>query len=268
MFHSPAICFIFVDTAQKHQEEAGLEASSSDLDDAKRARRLVRKMDLHILPLCAWVYLLNYLDRGNIGNSKVLNQETGDSLLQRTGMNNMDYAVAVSLFSLAYALFEVPSNWIMKRYVRPSRWLATLLFCWGAFTIGFAGVQNYASVVVLRFFVGVFEAGFFPGKLLLQHSPLQLQQTLNSHRLRLPHHLLVPGRRALRPRRLHPRLRHRRRRLRRLHRLRRRPHQRRSLPLRLPLALHHRRARHHLQRAARPLLPARLPLSRAIPLPF
>lgn len=163
MFHSPAICSIFVDTAQKHQEEAGLEASSSDLDDAKRARRLVRKMDLHILPLCAWVYLLNYLDRGNIGNSKVLNQETGDSLLQRTGMNNMDYAVAVSLFSLAYALFEVPSNWIMKRYVRPSRWLATLLFCWGAFTIGFAGVQNYASVVVLRFFVGVFEAGFFPG---------------------------------------------------------------------------------------------------------
>ncbi|PPJ55608.1 hypothetical protein CBER1_03717 [Cercospora berteroae] len=133
------------------------------VEDKQRARKLVRRMDLHILPLCAWVYLLNYLDRGNIGNSKVLNQETGDSLLQATNMTNTNYAVAVSLFSLAYALFEVPSNWTMKRYVRPSVWLATLLGAWGIFTIGFAGVQNYATVVVLRFFIGVFEAGFFPG---------------------------------------------------------------------------------------------------------
>lgn len=51
----------------------------------------------------------------------------------------------------------------MKHYVRPSLWLAILLFCWGALTIGFAGVQNYATVVVLRFLIGVFEAGFFPG---------------------------------------------------------------------------------------------------------
>ena len=78
-------------------------------------------------------------------------------------MTTQNYAIAVSLFSLAYALFEVPSNWIMKRYVRPSRWLATLLLCWGLCTIGFAGVQTYPQVVVLRFLIGVFEAGFFPG---------------------------------------------------------------------------------------------------------
>lgn len=66
-------------------------------------------------------------------------------------------------FALAYALFEVPSNFIMKRYVRPSLWLSTLLASWGLFTIGFSGVQTYAQVVVLRFFVGLFEAGFFPG---------------------------------------------------------------------------------------------------------
>lgn len=138
-------------------EEAGF------VEDKKRARRIVRKQDLRILPLCAWIYLLNYLDRGNIGNSKVLNEETGDSLLQQTHMTSTNYAVAVSLFSLAYALFEVPSNFIMKRYVRPSIWLATLLGLWGVFTLGFAGVQTYAEVVVLRFFIGVFEAGFFPG---------------------------------------------------------------------------------------------------------
>lgn len=139
------------DVDQDKIEEGGF------VDDKKRAQRLVRRMDLHILPLCAFIYLLNYLDRGNIGNSKVLNEETHDDLLQQTGMSTQNYATAVSLFSLAYFLFEVPSNWIMKRYVRPSLWLGTLLLCWGLFTIGFSGVQNYASVVVLRFFIGMFE---------------------------------------------------------------------------------------------------------------
>jgi hypothetical protein len=80
------------------------------VEDKQRSKRLVRRMDLRILPLCAWIYLLNYLDRGNIGNSKVLNEETNDDLLDRTGMTADNYAVAVSLFSLAYFLFEVPSN--------------------------------------------------------------------------------------------------------------------------------------------------------------
>jgi MFS family permease len=95
------------------------------------------------------------LDRGNIGNSKLLNSETGDSLMQQTNMSNLQYAIAVSLFAVAYAVFEVPSNWIMKRYVRPSRWLATLLFCWGILTIGFAGVKNFTQVTVLRFLIGM-----------------------------------------------------------------------------------------------------------------
>ena len=106
----------------------------------------------------------NYLDRGNVGNAKVLNSETGDDLLQQTNMTTTKYAVAISLFSVAYTLFEVPSNWIMKRYVRPSLWLGFLLFGWGVTTIGFSGVQNYGEVVGLRFLIGVFEAGFFPGK--------------------------------------------------------------------------------------------------------
>ena len=139
------------------QGEPEITLDDNFVEDKPRSRRLVRRIDSRILPLCAFIYLLNYLDRGNIGNGKVLNEETGDSLVQQTGMTNQNYAVAVSMFSLAYALFEVPSNWIMKRYVRPSIWLGTLLACWGLFTIGFGGVQTYPQVVVLRFFIGVFE---------------------------------------------------------------------------------------------------------------
>lgn len=97
------------------------------------------------------------------GNARVLNQETGDDLLQQTRMTADGYAITLTLFSLAYALFEVPSNWVMKHYVRPSLWLGFLLAAWGCVTIGFAGVQNYATVLSLRLLIGIFEAGFFPG---------------------------------------------------------------------------------------------------------
>lgn len=142
---------------------ASIDTSDAFVHDPARSARLRRKFDRRILPICAWFYLMNYLDRGNIGNAKVLNSETGDSLLQRTRMTNTDYAIVVSLFGAAYAIFEVPSNFVMKRYVRPSLWLGVLLFCWGSLTMAFAGVRNYASVAALRFLIGAFEAGFFPG---------------------------------------------------------------------------------------------------------
>lgn len=78
-------------------------------------------------------------------------------------MTSKDYAIVLTVFSLAYAVFEVPSNWVMKHYIRPSVWLACLLGCWGVVTLGFAGVHNYAQVLSLRLMIGIFEAGFFPG---------------------------------------------------------------------------------------------------------
>lgn len=76
-------------------------------------------------------------------------------MLHKTGMTANGYAITVTLFSVAYTVFEVPSNWIMKHYVRPSVWLAALLGCWGVLTLGFAGVKNYATVLALRLLIGV-----------------------------------------------------------------------------------------------------------------
>ncbi|KAI1080262.1 MFS transporter [Whalleya microplaca] len=136
----------------KHLENNPIEVGVHRLG---RNKLLNRRLDIRILPLCCWLYLLNFLDRGNIGNARVLNQETGDDMLQQTGMAANGYALTVTLFSVAYALFEVPSNWIIKHHVRPSVWLASLLGCWGALTLGFAGVQNYATVLALRLLIGV-----------------------------------------------------------------------------------------------------------------
>ncbi|KAI3058776.1 hypothetical protein CBS147353_10669 [Aspergillus niger] len=132
-----------------------------------RHRRLLQKIDWRLLPPWAFIYLLNYLDRSNIGNARVLNAETGDSLEQQTGLTDAGYSVTLTLFAIAYSLFDIPSNWVLKRYARPSYWLGALVLCWGAVTLSFARVDNVATVVALRVLVGIFEAGFFPGMVYL-----------------------------------------------------------------------------------------------------
>ncbi|KAI1342695.1 MFS general substrate transporter [Xylariaceae sp. FL0016] len=133
---------------------------NSPITEAEKALRW--KQDLRIVPLSAGIYFLCYLDRSNIGNAKIMNKTTHDDLLTETGMTNYQYIIALMVFLIAYGLFEVPSNILLKK-LRPSRWIAFLMFSWGALTMGLGGVRSYASVTVVRFLLGVFEAGLFPG---------------------------------------------------------------------------------------------------------
>ncbi|KAJ5389431.1 MFS transporter prlL [Penicillium cataractarum] len=145
--------------------ENAVDYSESDVvDPAREAREkaLVWKQDRRIVPLCAAIYLLCYLDRSNIGNAKILNQNTHNDLLSETNMTSYQYTIALMVFLIAYALFEVPSNYFLKK-LRPSRWIAFLMLSWGATTMGLGGVHNYAQVTGLRFLLGVMEAGLFPG---------------------------------------------------------------------------------------------------------
>ena len=77
-------------------------------------------------------------------------------------MSNYEFTISLMVFLVAYAVFEVPSNVLLKK-LKPSRWIAFLMFGWGACTIGLGGAQNYATVTAVRFLLGMFEAGLFPG---------------------------------------------------------------------------------------------------------
>ncbi|KAK6394890.1 hypothetical protein LTR65_001078 [Meristemomyces frigidus] len=125
-------------------------------------KALVWRQDLRIIPLSAGIYLLCYLDRSNIGNAKVLNEDTGNDLLDETNMTVLQYTIALMVFLIAYAAFEVPSNIMLKR-MNPSKWIAFLMFSWGALTMGLGGTHSFGSVTAVRFLLGVFEAGLFPG---------------------------------------------------------------------------------------------------------
>ncbi|EEU35201.1 uncharacterized protein NECHADRAFT_102106 [Fusarium vanettenii 77-13-4] len=145
---------------EKHGSDGGLENATAI--DPKLQSLLLRKQDARIIPLAAGIYLLCYLDRSNIGNAKVLNASTKHDLLSETGMSNLDYTIALMVFLIAYALFEVPSNYFLKR-MKPSRWISFLMFSWGTITMCLGAAHNYGSVTAMRFLLGVFEAGLFPG---------------------------------------------------------------------------------------------------------
>ncbi|KGO73684.1 Major facilitator superfamily domain, general substrate transporter [Penicillium italicum] len=130
--------------------------------DFEQEKALVRKQDLRILPLCAGIYLLCYLDRSNIGNAKTLNAGTGNDLLDETNMTDHQYIIALMVFLIAYGVFEVPSNYLLKK-LKPSRWIAFLMFSWGAVTMGLGGAHSFAQVAGVRFLLGALEAGLFPG---------------------------------------------------------------------------------------------------------
>lgn len=98
---------------------------------------------------------IGYVDRSNIGNAKIAGMST-DLKLQ-----GLMYNTAVTIFFVPYALFEVPSNIVLK-LVRPSLWISILLFSWGIVMTLMGIVKTYEGLLIARFFLGVAEAGFFP----------------------------------------------------------------------------------------------------------
>ncbi|KAI5476239.1 hypothetical protein MNV49_007939 [Pseudohyphozyma bogoriensis] len=126
-------------------------------------KRIVRKQDWRIMPLICLAYLLNYLDRTNLGNARTLNSDKpGESLVEVLSLKGEKYNLVVAIFFIPYVLFEFPSNLALK-YFTPSKWIARIMVSWSIVTICTAAVSTYGGLIVCRIFLGIMEAGFFPG---------------------------------------------------------------------------------------------------------
>lgn len=125
--------------------------------DQDAERRLLWKMDIRILPILFVLYLLAFMDRINIGNAKIQHMTTD------LHMVGNDYNIALFIFFIPYIICEVPSNMILKK-VAPSTWLSGIMFSWGIITIGQGVTKSYGGLVACRFLLGIFEAGFVPGR--------------------------------------------------------------------------------------------------------
>ncbi|KAI1166903.1 major facilitator superfamily domain-containing protein [Nemania serpens] len=119
-------------------------------------KKILRKMDIRLIPMLALLYLLSFLDRGNIGNAKI------EGLQEDLKMTNDQYNLCLTVFFFSYAAFEVPSNLLLKR-LRPSRWLPIIMVAWGVVMTLMGIVQNFQGLLSARLFLGVAEAGLYPG---------------------------------------------------------------------------------------------------------
>ena len=141
---------------------------------AKKAlRRLLFKIDIRLVPLLTFIYTVSSIDKNNIGNAKVLN------MLPDLGMTPYQFSIALTVFFFPYALFEVPSNIVLK-ILRPKTWLTIMICAWGIVVTLTGIVHNYAGLLTCRIFLGICEAGLFPASMYMfscwyQRSELQLR---------------------------------------------------------------------------------------------
>ncbi|KAF9693238.1 hypothetical protein EKO04_008834 [Ascochyta lentis] len=131
------------------------EAESQGFDHAA-TKKLLRKLDWHIIPFMSLIYLLCFLDRTNIGNARL------DHLEQDLKLHGLQYNDCLAVLFPFYIAAEIPSNIMMKR-IRPSIWLTFIMFFWSAAMICQGFVSNYSGLMATRVFLGVFEGGLFPG---------------------------------------------------------------------------------------------------------
>jgi MFS family permease len=131
-----------------------LKTLQSPLDVTVLARAAA-KVKRHVLPLFVVMFIVNYIDRVNIGFVRS-HMETD------LGIGAAAYGLGAGLFFVGYALFEVPSNMLLQRY-GARVWLTRIMFTWGAAAMAMAFVKGETSFYVLRFILGAAEAGFFPG---------------------------------------------------------------------------------------------------------
>jgi MFS family permease len=114
-----------------------------------------RKVDLRILPFLFLCYILAYLDRVNVGFAKL--QMSAD-----LGLSDAAYAFGAGIFFLGYFFFEVPSNLALHRF-GARRWIARIMMSWGVVSAAMMVVTDETVYLMMRFLLGVAEAGFFPG---------------------------------------------------------------------------------------------------------
>jgi len=121
------------------------------------ATSTVNRVYWRLMPLLGLIYMVAYIDRQNVSYAKL-------QMVSDLGLSEAAYGLGASLFFIGYFLFEVPSNLILER-VGAKVWFARIMASWGIVTLLLGFTSSPTMFYILRFLLGVAEAGFFPGVL-------------------------------------------------------------------------------------------------------
>jgi len=117
-----------------------------------------KKIAWRLIPFLVFLFVLAWIDRVNVGFAKL-------QMLQDLQFSEAIYGLGAGIFFIGYFLFEVPSNLLLEK-IGARKTLARITILWGLTSMAMVYVKTPAMFYVIRFFLGVFEAGFFPGVVL------------------------------------------------------------------------------------------------------
>ncbi|KAG8860505.1 hypothetical protein FRB96_003759 [Tulasnella sp. 330] len=137
---------------------------------------LVRKFDRRIMPLVTILYLSNFIDRTNVGNAKVA------GLAKDLHLVGYQYNTGLSVFYIAYALAEIPSNLILKG-AGANRWLPVIIMSFGFITFITSWVTSFAGFMVVRILLGISEGGTMPGIAYYLSTQFEVKEYYKRHEL-------------------------------------------------------------------------------------
>lgn len=143
-------------------DNESLSESSINSEDRDKEKKLLRKIDWRIVPWIFCLYFLSVEDRSNVGYAMTMNKAEKHTLADTAGLTPQQNNIGLGLFYVAYIIFEVPSN-LMMAHVNPAHWIARIMITWSIVTGCMAAISKPWHFYLLRFLLGVFEAGFWPG---------------------------------------------------------------------------------------------------------
>ena len=135
-----------------------IQVPQSHADASSIENSIYSKVSWRLIPFLFLCYVVSYLDRVNVGFAKL-------QMLTDLKLSDTVYGLGAGIFFIGYFLFEVPSNVILSK-VGAKIWIARIMVTWGVISSAMMFVTNAQLFYVLRFLLGLSEAGFFPGIIL------------------------------------------------------------------------------------------------------
>jgi len=120
--------------------------------------KIFKKVTWRLLPFLVFLFILAWIDRINVGFAKL-------AMLNDLQFSEAVYGLGAGIFFIGYFLFEVPSNLLLEK-IGARVTLARITILWGLTSMAMAFVNSEWTFYLLRFLLGIFEAGFFPGVVL------------------------------------------------------------------------------------------------------
>ncbi|KJA25497.1 hypothetical protein HYPSUDRAFT_199652 [Hypholoma sublateritium FD-334 SS-4] len=150
------------DEKLNHASDEAPRTRSPELEqsfiDSPEEKRLVRKLDMRILPITCLLYLFASLDRSNLGNARL--QGLPEDVL-RGDKSGVLFDWLTSAFFFSYIVCQIPAT-VASKLFPPKTWMACAAVGWGITSTLMATGFNFPSILVTRVFLGAFEAGFSP----------------------------------------------------------------------------------------------------------